>query len=396
MAPELGPGDQGPGPGRDLLAGPHSAGAQPEAPDQASSEVASSEVADRDEDGPGSSRDRPGGARRRRRLRWALASLGLAVVLVAAGGVWVSRQLSPPGGPGARVVVGLPGGSPASEADLLARHGVITSAWLFKLYARLKAAPPVQAGAFALRRHDSFSRVLATLEAGPPTWALTIPEGFTLRQIAARVARVPGHTAAGFLAAAASGRVRSPLEPPGSHDLEGLLFPATYSVGLADSDDKILSEMVSRFAEEASLVGLDRSETQVGLSPYQVVIVASIVEREANATDRGMVARVIYNRLRLGMKLQIDATVSYGLGGKSPLSSADLRTPTPYNTYLVAGLPPTPIANPGEDTLRAALAPTPGCWLYYVNTGPGGQQSFSCTYAGQKANEALGRQNGVL
>lgn len=335
--------------------------------------------------------------RRRRRWPWvALGSLAAAVVLVGAAVAWVDHEANP-GKAGPPVVVSLPAGPASSLGGVLSSHGVVGQGWLFDLYARAKGDPSVQPGAYLLHRSDSFSGALTALSNGPPEYKVTIPEGYTVAQIAERVGRLPGHSPAGFLAAARSGRVRSPYEPPGSSNLEGLLFPDTYSVGLKDSDESVLEQMVKRFDQVAASVGLDKAPSEVGISPYQAVTVASIVEREAKLPpDRGKVARVVYNRLQQGMHLDIDATVIYGLGGGiTDLTQKDLQTPTPYNTYLISGLPPTPIANPGIPSLQAALSPTAGPWLYYVVTSPDGGESFSATYAGQQANIALAKSRGL-
>jgi UPF0755 protein len=341
-----------------------------------------------------------GPGRRRGRRRWPKVVLMVVVVLalvVGVGAYWVDHQVNPSGPAGPSVTLTLPGGSIASASSRLSSAGVVNSGWLFNLYSRVRGAGSYQAGAYSLRRNQSYSAVISTLRQGPPLVRLTIPEGFTLDQIAARVGRLPGHTEAGFLAVARSGSVRSPYQPAGSTSLEGLLFPDTYDVGLADSDASILQKMVDRFDQVAANVGLDKAASTAGVSPYQAVIVASMVEREAKVPgDRGKVARVIYNRLAKGMKLQIDATVIYGLGGSvTNLTDQDLQTPTPYNTYLISGLPPTPIANPGIPSLQAALSPTPGPWLYYVVVSPDGSMAFSTTYAEQQHNVAIARQRGV-
>ncbi len=313
----------------------------------------------------------------------------LAVILLAlgVGAVVVEHQINPPGGAGTVVSVNVPGGATISSLSrVLARDGVISHPLTFRLYARLAGHSSLRTGEYRLRLHQPFDQIFATLDRGPLMATITIPEGFTLAQIAARVGHVdPGHTASGFVAAASRGDVRSAYQPPGSSDLEGLLFPATYQVAPDLSDRDLLRLMVSRFDQAAASIGLDQAKAHVGVGPYQAVTVASLVEREAKLDqDRPKVARVIYNRLAKGMPLQVDATVLYGLGGDTASDRASL---SPYNTYRVKGLPPTPIANPGQASLAAALAPTPGPWLYYCSTFTG-SIAFSTTNAEQDHNLA--------
>jgi UPF0755 protein len=131
----------------------------------------------------------------------------------------------------------------------------------------------------------------------------------------------------------------------------------------------------------AAAAGIDESAGRVGLTPYEVVIVASIIEREAQKPeDQAKVARVIYNRLALGMNLEIDATLLYGIGHKETLTESDLATDTPYNTRLYPGLPPTPIAMPGQGAIEAALNPEAGPWLYYVLADAEGGHFFTDDY----------------
>jgi UPF0755 protein len=232
---------------------------------------------------------------------------------------------------------------------------------------------------------------------GTTTYAVVVPPGFTMAQIATRVGAVPGHSSRQFLALAESGQVRSPYEPAGVKKLEGLLFPATYSVTASESDQQILEEMIGRFDQVAQEIGLASAPSTVHVSPYQAVTVASMIEREALLPgDRGKVATVVYNRLAKQMRLQIDATVIYALGRPvTSLSLKDLQIDSPYNTYRVTGLPPTPIASPGVESLEAALHPTPGPWLYYVVVSQNGAEAFSTTYAEQLQNEALAKQRGL-
>jgi UPF0755 protein len=312
--------------------------------------------------------------------------MALAGLLVAAlGAVWVRGQISP-GHAGETVQVAIPrGSSTARIAAILDNEGVISNARLFKLYVKVKGEGPFQAGSYALRKNQDFADVLAVLGKGAKAESLriTIPEGYTLQQIADKVGRLPGRSADRFLEVARSGQITSPYLPAGSTNFEGLLFPSTYELKPTDDEAAILQRMVDGFNTIAAEVGLDQSQQRVGLSPYEVVIVASMIEREARIPDeRGMVARVVYNRLQKGIKLGIDATIRYGVNRPTqPLRRSDLDKDGPYNTRLRAGLPPTPIAAPGKATLEAALNPTPGPWIFYVLADASGRHTFATTDA---------------
>lgn len=326
----------------------------------------------------------------RRGGRRTLLKVGLGVtlaVLLTAGlvGVWVSGQIDP-GSPGEAVAVTVPKGATTSRiAAILDDKGVIGNARLFKLYVKAKGSGSFQAGNYTLRKHDSFGHVLEVLGKGAKAEAdrITIPEGLTLVQIAERVGRLPGRNAERFLALARSGEITSPYSPPGSTNLEGLLFPSTYELKPTDDERAILQRMVNAFAAVGQTLGLDDAQAKTGLTPYQVVVVASMIEREARIPEeRGKVARVVYNRLQKGIKLGIDATIRYGVNRPTePLRKSDLAKDTPFNTRLHAGLPPTPISAPGEATLQAALNPTPGPWLFYVLADPSGHHTFASTDA---------------
>jgi len=335
---------------------------------------------------------------------WARAILVVAAVglaLVAGLVAWAEHQMNPAGAPGPPVDVDIPmGTSTHGIANLLASRGVISNSTLFLVYLKLKGGGPFQAGVYSLHRPETYSAVVHDLSASQG-YRLTVPEGFTAAQIADRVGHIRGHDAGNFLAVA-TGKVacpglRSPYEPAGG-DLEGLLFPDTYRINPDESDCEIARTMVDHFDVVARTIGLDRAPATVGLTPYQAVIVASMVEREAKlASDRSLVAEVIYNRLKRGMRLQVDATVLYAVGASRPggPTAAELGVDSPYNTYRVAGLPPTPIASPGKAALEAALAPAQGDFLYYVVVQADGKEAFSPTLAGQDANIRLAQQRGL-
>ena len=329
-----------------------------------------------------------------------LAILATFVVVVGAAVFWYEGKANPSGGPHTAVTVVIPpGSSTAYIAAVLDEKKVITSARLFRYYLKVRGGGPYQAGEYDFKERSSFGAVAKILGKGPTVVVqrLTIPEGYTLRQIAAKVGQLPNRSAQRFMQVATSGEVRSNYEPPNSNDLEGLVFPDTYFVRPNDDEKAILQRMVTEFDTQAAQAGVDDAAAKVGISPYQAIIVGSMIEREAKiAEDRGKVAQVIYNRLHKNMLLQIDATVVYALGGdKTRVLYSDLKVQSPYNTYLYKGLPPGPISSPGAAALTAALNPTPGTWLFYVVIDAQGHHAFANTDAEQQANIRLAQQRGV-
>jgi UPF0755 protein len=338
-----------------------------------------------------------------KRRRWVVVLVAILAVLLlvaGAGGVWLSRQLNPPGRGKEVTVVILPGSSTRKIGDVLERDGVITNALVFKLYAEYEGAGPFLAGTYSLTHHDSMHHVIKVLEAGARQILdrVTIPEGLTLDQIGARVGTLPGRSAARFLDLARSGAVRSQFEPAGTTNLEGLLFPSTYFVAKQEDELTILRRMVSAFEQVADDVGINQLAAAGHVTPYQAIVVASLVEREAKVPDdRAKIARVIFNRLNREMLLQVDATIQYALGHqKEKLTFADLKIDSPYNTYKIAGLPPTPIAAPGRASLSAALQPEPGPWLYYVLVDADGHHGFATTPQEFDALKAEAHRKGLV
>lgn len=339
-------------------------------------------------------RHRPGRrpARRGRRvLAWVAATLGVLVLALALFGIHLEHEISPGGRPGRLVSVTIPAGaSTARIGRILAGAGVISGPTLFHYYVGLRGDGPLLPGTYRLASHESYSAAIAALTKGPPIVVerLVIPEGYTLAQIAARVQALPGLglRADKLLAAASSGQVRSRYEPPGVDDLEGLVYPATYDIRQGMTEADVLTLLVQKFDDEAAAVGLEARAAALGYTPYQVVTVASIVEREAKlAADRPGVASAIYNRLRVGMALGADSTLVYALRLANPsvdIATVDYNQPSPYNTRIHKGLPPTPIANPGLPSLQAATSPPSTSYLYFVETNPDGQLSFASTVSG--------------
>ena len=227
--------------------------------------------------------------------------------------------------------------------------------------------------------------VVDTLEAGPlppEEKRFTVPEGFTQVEIVARLAdpeRGLGFDAAELQQLLDSGQVRSVYQPADQPSNEGILFPETYSVEPDATPLQVLQMMVAEL--DATMAGLEVESAQerFNLTPYEILVVASLIEEETKIPEeRPMVARVIYNRLRQGIPLGIDATSRYEaeIEGRNR-GSVDFESSSPYNTRRVRGLPPTPIASPGRASIAAALAPADGPWIYYVLEDAEGHHFFT-------------------
>lgn len=332
------------------------------------------------------------GPRRRHPVLMVLAILAVILLLVVAGGlIWVHSQIDPGGHRGPDISVVIPSGASTTQiGDRLASAGIIHDGSLFAIYVRLRSEGPLYPGTYELPKNSTYTQAIDALKAGPKilTENLVIPEGFTVAQIADAVGALPhlGLSARKFLAAADSGTVRSPYEPAGVDNLEGLLFPATYQVRAGETEVDVLEEMIGTFDDRMSALGLSTAATKLGMTPYQVITVASIVEREAKlAVDRPNVASAIYNRLRIGMTLGADSTQTYYLRLTDPAldpSPEQLDQPSPYNTRRNKGLPPTPISDPGTASLQAAAAPPKTSYLYFVEVNPDGQLGFATDEAG--------------
>ena len=248
-----------------------------------------------------------------------------------------------------------------------------------------------RAGTFELTTNmtpDAAFEVLTTPPEPVPTVRLTIPEGYRLTQIADRVQEELGIPAERFLKATRDKHWSLPPFLPESADsIEGFLFPETYFIRKDADADAIIQRLLDQFGTEAETLPWDNAEA-LGVSPYEVVTIASMIEREAALDrERPIIAGVIYKRLKLGMSLGIDATLLYD--DPTPdgqLSSSDLEYDSPYNTRLNAGLPPTPIASPGRASLEAALNPADTPYLYYVLCGADGHHAFGKTAAEHEAN----------
>jgi UPF0755 protein len=332
---------------------------------------------------------RPGRAPRQG-PRWGLrigALLALALVLLAGWFLWSIYQPGAGDGSG-RVVVKVPRGATVSQiGDLLASRGVIDSSFFFRMRAKLSgSSADLKSGTFTLRDDMSYGAAITALSKTPPpppVIRVTIPEGKSRREAAplARQAGLRGN----YLAASRSSRALDPRRygAPKGATLEGFLFPATYELRRRATAQQLVNQQVLAFRQNLAKVDLRYARSK-NLTVFDVLTIAAMVEREvAVARERPLVAAVIYNRLRDGMNLGIDATLRFELNDwTSPLKVSELQAPTPYNTRLNPGLPPGPIGNPGLASIKAAAHPAKVPYLFYVvKPGTCGQHAFSSTDA---------------
>ena len=356
-----------------------------------------------DQDQRGVSPD-PGSPRRRRPLLVGLVVLAAVVVLGLIGaGLWIKGKIDPGGAPGEEIALTVPEGATTADiAELLADEGVISDAGIFGYYVQFTGGATFQAGDYTLARNSAMGDVVATLDEGPEIAfdQVTVPEGLSLEEVAERVGEVERFSAERFLELAESGTVRSQYQPDDVDSLEGFLFPDTYRFDQTEDEGALLERMVEQFDTVATEVGYDQVDLPGGLTAYEAIVVASLIESEARVPeDRAKISRVIYNRLEEEMLLQIDATVIYARGGEhrpnGQVLFSDLEVDSPYNTYKFAGLPPTPIAVPGRASLEAAIDPEPGDWLFYVKYENDGTHAFAETGAEHSRLVAEAKARGV-
>jgi UPF0755 protein len=337
--------------------------------------------------------DVPRGPRRARRGPARIAALLVIVVLLAVLLWLLNAFIQPFAGEGSgRVVVTIPAGASAGKiGDVLADAGVVDSGFFFSLRASLSGARnDLRSGRHVLRRDMSYGDAIAALSAKPAdaqatrVIKVTIPEGRSRREIGAIVAK------AGLQGSYLDATAKAPpgfnlrrYGAPRDTSLEGFLFPATYDMRAGASVATLRDRQLDAFAENLAKIDLKRARRR-NLTAYDVLIIASMVEREARiARERPLIAAVIQNRLREGLPLGIDATIRFATNNwTQPLRQSELQRDTPFNTRLHKGLPPTPIGNPGLSSIRAAANPANRDFLYYVvNPGTCGEHAFSSTEA---------------
>jgi len=327
----------------------------------------------------------------RRFVASAALPLVFAIAAIAASALWFRQSVALDRSLPARAVsLVIPRGATGHDvARLLSENGVVASAPAFELLARLRREQAsMKAGEFRFSPHHTASEVLQQVVDGGQQIAVwvTIPEGFTAKEIATALA------AHGFGDARTFDRIffHDSLALGGSKTptLEGYLFPDSYLIPKAASPARVVKILTDQFRAALPRDAVERART-LHYSIPQIVTLASLVEREAKAdSERALMAGVYYNRLRRGMPLQVDATIEYTFARhKTTISYADLASDSPYNTYKHPGLPPTPIANPGRPSLDAAFQPASSDYLYYVYMG-NGRSAFARTLAEHNANVA--------
>jgi UPF0755 protein len=355
-----------------------------------------------------------------------LALILIAGLLVAGGvGVWTLRQVNPPGKAGEKANFTV-----ADKEDLVAvsermeAEGIVSSAKVFRWYVKQKGGLTPIPGYYTVRPKDNMGNIMKALKTPPASTydKVTFPEGFTVEQFGARLGKtIPRLDVSKFATEAGSGQIRSVFQPPEVSSLEGMLFPDTYQVGGNEDERKVLEKFVKQMERIALAENIDKLAPLIGVSnaaplgfglkPYEILIVASIIEREGKfQDDREKIAQVIYNRIATKTLLQVDATLYYGAAAGTPFDELK-ASDSPYNTYKFKGLPPTPIANPGRASIYAALhpAPTPplsecvapkpgvGCgYLFYVLKDKEGHHAFATNLADHAKNIAAAKAAGVI
>ncbi len=331
--------------------------------------------------------------------RWGLVFGLVALALVVGYRLflgWVDDQMTPdaPAGDELEFTI-VEGWSTNDVVASLGDAGVIDNPAMFRQWLRCPSAIrwlidcpadieySFQAGDYVLQEHLGFEAVVALLDEGPlpeEVIRVTVPEGLTLEQMVDRLlSEMPLFDEDELRAALFSDRLRWEYGTFEHRDraVEGLLFPDTYQLDEATVADELglilrMHQQFLRVVEQLDLVG---RAAEFGLSPYEVVVLASLIEEEALLDgDRPKISRVIHNRLASGWRLGVDASSRYAVGKTAgePMTTEDLSVVSLWNTRVVLGLPPTPIAAPGRASLEAALAPVDGSWMYYVRTDEGG------------------------
>ncbi len=331
-----------------------------------------------------------------------------AVLAVLAGAGYFTYLWTPPQTDGEQVTVEIPKGASSQQiGTILSDKGLIRSPLLFRTAVKWGGhSSAMKAGTYVIRRGSTIPEILDMIKEGKAkqnVTRFTVPEGFTVDQIADALAKKGLVDRERFVQEAAAGSFEFdfvkaiPNRPGMKHRLEGYLFPDTYEVKVGATEHDILSVMLTQFPKVVT-PEMQTGFKQNGLSLHDAVTMASLVEREAGVPkERAKIAGVIFNRLHSQppMLLQIDATIQYVVGQKQELLLKDLEIDSPYNTYKREGLPPGPIASPGKDSLLAVAHPEKHEYFYYVTKKDGsGEHYFAKTLAEHNNNIAISERNG--
>lgn len=368
-----------------------------------------------------------------RPLKWAVYTvlcLSIVAIMVAgAVGWWYLQRINPPGDAGpVRGFTVAESATLESLAENLEEEGFVSDAGVFVQYVENKGGFDIVPGFYELRPDDHMGNVMGRLGVPPAqtSRSVTFPEGFTIAQMARRIGTEFETLSADRFNAANAADFTSALEPEGgATSLEGLLFPDTYQVSNADSESQLIERMIGLMERVGNQEDIVAKGAALGRTPYEILIIASMIEKEAKVSeDRAKISRVIHNRLFVSannpddpFELQIDAAVLYGrnqLGIDQSIPFSDLRQiPSDWNTYLLPGLPRTPIANPGRASIEAALNPAPNpppgdpicrdlprsdqCfYFFYVLADEDGSHVFAATGEQHQANVEIAREAGLL
>lgn len=320
--------------------------------------------------------------------------LVIAIALTIVGIVYMKTISRPYDSSSKKIVsVIIPSGS-STEAigNILESKNVISSADNFKYYSKFKGYDgKYLAGSYALSASMSMDKIAKIIISGKTNdITFTIPEGYTEYDIAAKLSKLGIVNKTKFTAALESGNYADSYSflksaQSGKHNLEGYLFPSTYTLPAGSSSDAIIKAMLDKY-DSVFTSEYKAKAKKLGYSENEIIIVASIIEKESGVDkDREKIASVIYNRLKISMPLQMDSTVQYVLGlsnnRKKDLSNDDTQVDSAYNTYKNAGLPPGPICCPGEESIKAALNPASTKYLYFILSDKlDDSMAFSTTY----------------
>jgi UPF0755 protein len=386
---------------------------------------------------PWDNSDRTGTVERLRRqtrvFKWGvytLMCLTIVMVMIAgAVGWWYVQKLNPEGEPGAvQSFTVAEDETLETLAERLEDEGLISDANVFEQYVDRNGGLEITPGYYEIRPNDHMGNVLGRLRTPPgQTYSkVTFPEGFTLAQMGKRLdTEIDRMSADDFVAAAQDPSISSIFKPQGVTSLEGLLFPDTYQVSNAESEGQVIDRMIGLMERVGNQEDIVTKGEALGRTPYEILIIASMIEKEAKVPeDRAKISRVIHNRLFVSannpdepFRLQIDAAVLYGrnqLGIDPDTPFSELREiPSDWNTYLLPGLPTTPIANPGRASIQAALNPAPNpppgdpicrdlpkpdeCfYFFYVLADEDGSHAFAATGEQHLENVAAANAAGLL